>query len=203
MTTRFWKISRKSDSINPKKVAVLGPGGSFSEEVALNKFGDDVELVYTKNITKAFSLVENGKADCGIVPVETTQTIVQETLDAIERYHSIFITGEIDFEPQFYLVGKRKSGIKKIGSKLEALKACEKYLDAHFPGIPVEAMPSTSDAAERASEDPTYAAIASKRAAQIYGLKLLQSIDLAPGGIPERTQIQRIRSRYKNFNRFS
>lgn len=167
----------------PKKVvAVLGPQASFSEEAAIRLHGKDIEIIYAETFDGVAVLVERKEADCGIIPIETTKGgIIPEALEALMD-HPINITGEIIFEPQFCLLGKGEiKKIKRIGSKQQALVACKKYLDENFPGVAREETSSTSHAAELASKDPTYAAIASERAAEIYGLKVLYQFPVEEG----------------------
>ncbi len=160
-----------------KKVAVLGPSGSFSEEAAVERYGKDIILVYGKKFDDVLDLVEMGEADIAFLPERTSVGgPVYPVLDAMLN-HSLFITEKYDFEPTYCLVGKgEESDIKKVGSHPHALIAMKKYLDKNFPNAERVETPSTSFAAQLASENPTFGAIASRTAAKIYNLKVFYSV---------------------------
>jgi chorismate mutase/prephenate dehydratase len=57
----------------------------------------------------------------------------------------------------------------------QALAQCRGWLDTHLPAVQHVAVSSNGDAAQRASDEPTAAAIASDTAAEIYQLGMLAS----------------------------
>jgi prephenate dehydratase len=76
-------------------IAVLGPEGTFSHELALSLFGDEVVLHPT--IHRIFDEVEKGIYD-GLVPIENSEAGgVGPTLDCLQT-HQVFITGEAYME---------------------------------------------------------------------------------------------------------
>lgn len=159
------------------KVAVLGPKGSFSEEAALKRYGPNIEIVYAKSFDEVAKLVSKGKVDNGIIPCETTQGgPIIEAFDAIQN-NRVFITEEIEMEPEFYMLTKEDdSKLKTVGSHPQGLLAAKDFLDYNFPQLERHETSSTSEAACIASKDPTFAAIASKSSSEEYELHRLHKI---------------------------
>ncbi len=160
-----------------KRAAVLGPAGSFSEEAAIEQFGRDIVCIYGKDFNELLDIVERKEADVAILPLRTSQGgPVGEALDAMAN-HSLYITCEWDFTPTYCLLGKNKMReVKTIGSHRQALIVFEEYLDRKFPNVCRVETPSTSYAAELASNDPSFVAIASPSSAKRYRLKTIHEI---------------------------
>lgn len=157
-----------------KIIAVLGPKGTNTEEVAKKHWGNDANLRFFDDVSGIFDSVMNGEVDYGIVPVEDNiEGDVRGTLDLF-RTHEVFITEELQQEVKHWLLAKRdKENIKKIVSHPQALAHCRLYLNKNFPNIPRVPVLSTAKAAEMASEDDSIGAIANERNAEIYGLKII------------------------------
>lgn len=156
------------------KVAVLGPEGTNTEQVANKIWGKNAELHFM-SIPHIFDSVMKGEVDYGIVPVEDNiEGDVKGTLNLF-RTHEVFITKELHLEVRHCLLsaGEEKN-IKKIVSHPQALVHCRLYLDENFPDIPLQAVSSTAEAAEMASKDSSIGAIANERNAKIYGLDILK-----------------------------
>ncbi|WP_240938920.1 prephenate dehydratase [Metallosphaera hakonensis] len=150
----------------------LGPKGSFSHEVALRLEGDHVEL---PTISEIFESVSKGGV--GIVPVENTlEGPVNETLDNLYTREDIFVNQRIDTKIDLVLASRYDVElplVKRVYSHNHAIHEARNTLSklglSNF--IPVN---STSKAAQLAAEDRESAAICSKFAANIYGLKVLR-----------------------------
>jgi len=155
-------------------VAVLGPEGTNTEEVAKKRWGDDAKLLFFDTVPEVFDSVMKGEVDYGIVPVEdNVEGDVQGTINLF-RTREVFITEEIQHEVKHWLLAKgKKEDIKKIVSHPQALLHCRLHLDKLFPDIPKEAVSSTAKAARMASDDPTIGAVANKRNAEIYNLDII------------------------------
>lgn len=167
--------------IHKKKIAVLGPVGTFSDEAVKSHWGEEAELIYAKNFTEIFEKVTAGiagtsEADIGIVPTEDSESgDVLESLDLLEEY-PLYIVGELQHEVKHFLLGKETiDKLKVIGSHKKPLTHCRKYLYTNFPNLRIKEMDSTAAAAEKASKDPTFGAIGSERLAKLYNLNILAS----------------------------
>ncbi|MEZ0237929.1 MAG: prephenate dehydratase [Methylophilaceae bacterium] len=156
-------------------VAFLGPLGTFSEEAANKQFGGLSKPVQCASIDEVFQTVETGAVDYGVVPVEnSTEGGIGRTLDLL-LLTSLYICGEIALPVHHNLLSKAsdKSGVTKLYSHAQSLAQCHEWLNRNLPGIERQAVASNSEAARLASIEPGAAAIASRRAGELFGLNLL------------------------------
>jgi chorismate mutase/prephenate dehydratase len=63
--------------------------------------------------------------------------------------------------------------VQRVSSKPEVFGQCRKWVGSVAKGRTLDAAPSTSAAAEMASREPNTAAIGSRMAAELYGLRIL------------------------------
>lgn len=166
------------------KIGISGAKGSFSEEAARiyanNKGLVEPQIEYLISVEKVLSLLQEGKIDLGIFPIENSNGgIVIEAVYAMAA-HIFTIEGmfEIDVHHNL-LVGKgtNPEEITKITSHDQALKQCRMYLKRKWPGVDIEAYADTAKAAEDLANGTlpnSTAVIASKRAAEIYNLDILE-----------------------------
>jgi chorismate mutase / prephenate dehydratase len=158
------------------KVAIYGEKGSYTEQAAINYFGSKASLLELKYISEVFDAVEHGKADYGIVPIENSiEGAVTQTYDRLAEFR-LHIIGETTLRINHCLIaypGVRLGDVKKVYSLQQALGQCKEYLQR----IKVETVPYYDTAGsvkmikEEGSRDS--AAIASARAASIYGMNVL------------------------------
>ena len=157
------------------KVAFQGERGAFSEDAVITFFGR-AELSPNKYIADVFEAVVANDAEFGVVPVENSQAgIINDTYDLLLRY-PLNIFGEIHLRISHCLMalpGETLEGIKIIYSHPQALAQCEEFLRK----FKAEIVPTydTAGSAKRIKEGGLKgsAAVASKRAAEIYGLEIL------------------------------
>ncbi len=157
-------------------VAYLGPQGTFSEEAVLNHFGNTVTTLACESIDEVFHRVESGMASNGIVPVENSyEGAVGKTLDLLLQT-SLKICGEIQLPIHQCLLALHADPkyIKKIYSHPQSLAQCHEWLNTNFPLPKVKRVISASNAhaAMIAAEDKSVAAIASRKAAEVYKLSI-------------------------------
>jgi chorismate mutase/prephenate dehydratase len=158
-------------------VAYLGPSGTFSEQAVYQQFGSAVEGLPCASIDEVFRSAEAGTADFGVVPVEnSTEGAINRTLDLLLQT-TLLISGEVALAVRHSLMSKSGSmeGVKTICAHSQALAQCQAWLNQHYPNIERIAMASNAEAARRAGEDPTLAAIASEMAGQQYGLSVISA----------------------------
>ncbi len=159
----------------PLRVSFLGPMGSFSHAATLGKFGSSVEHVAVGDIDGVFSAVSRQHADCGLVPVEnSSHGGVIDTLDAFLDHPSARVCAEVLITIHHCVFASGPwDHVKTITTKPEVLAQCRGWLSNVARGRTVEPAASTSAAAERASTDPTVAAIASRLAGETYDVPML------------------------------
>jgi len=156
-------------------VAYLGPEGTFSQEAVVKHFGAATGSQPHASIDEVFRAVETGAAGYGVVPVEnSTEGAVGRTLDLLLNT-SARICGEVMLPVRQCLmsVATRREGISKVYSHTQSLAQCQQWLSRNLPQAERIAVVSNAEAARLASKDRRSAAIASRTAATLYGLKLL------------------------------
>ena len=161
-------------------VAYLGPEGTFSHLAVREQFGDRVALDGRSSIADIFAEVERGKADFGLVPVEnTTEGIVTATFDAFATTAEgvLSICGEVMRRISIDVMSEsgRLEEVRRVASHPQPLAQCRRWLDRHLPGIARVETASTAAAAELARADAGVAAIGSAIAAEVYGLRTIES----------------------------
>ncbi|MEI7812634.1 MAG: prephenate dehydratase, partial [Ignavibacteria bacterium] len=161
-----------------KIIAYQGEPGAYSEAASKLIFKEDIELSPSATFEIVFNKVKKGKADFGVVPVENSlYGSVFETYDLLKKY-SLKIIGELNLQINHYLMSNKKyklKDLKKIYSHPQALGQCSQFLNA-LKDVSILPVYDTAGAAKMIAENPVAneAAIASKRAAEVYGLKVIQ-----------------------------
>jgi len=158
----------------PLRIGYLGPGGSFSHTAAMLKFGQSVEYEPLADIKSIFGEVSKGHCDLGVVPIEnTTGGGVIETLDALVD-SDVKICAEVLMAIHHSLLGNCKlAEVKTIYSKPEVFAQCRNWLSSTFKEAQTVSVASTAKAAQMAADEQNAAAIGSKVAAELYGLRII------------------------------
>ena len=159
----------------PLKVAFLGPEGTFTQAAVLKHFGSSVRALPMAAIDEVFHEVEGGIADFGVVPIEnSSEGTVNHTLDMFLS-SGLKICGEVELRIHHCLMGRMSSAsdIKRVCAHPQALAQCRGWLDDQLPDVERVAVASNAEGARRARDERGTAAIASRAAAEIYGLTLL------------------------------
>jgi chorismate mutase/prephenate dehydratase len=157
-------------------VAFLGPRGTFSEEAAIKHFGGSTGKVAAGSIDEVFRKVEAGSAGYGVVPVEnSTEGAVGRTLDLLLDT-PLRICGEIALPVHQCLLAQRgASEVAKIYSHAQSLAQCHDWLEQNFPAVVRVPVVSNAEAARLASRESGAAAIASRAAAELYDLDVVET----------------------------
>ena len=160
------------------KVAFQGERGAYSEAAAIAFFGDGIEPVTCPTFDAVFDAVDCGECERGIVPVENSLAgSIHRNYDLLQR-HTLSIVGEHIFRVRHCLIahpGATLTGIRKIISHPQALAQCEGYVDRL--GLEREPWYDTAGAVKSLLEEGRHdhAAIASRRAAEVYEMQILAS----------------------------
>ena len=174
--TAIWRELMSGSFVleRPLRIGYLGPSGSFSHTAAMLKFGQSVEYESLADITSIFDEVSKGHCDLGLVPIENSVGGgVVETFDALID-SDVKICSEILMAIHHNLLANCPlEQIEKIYSKPEVFTQCRKWLSDTFKDAQTIAVASTAKAAQMAAEEPKAAAIGSKIAAELYGLKII------------------------------
>ena len=158
------------------KVSFQGEPGAYSEQAVFNYFGK-VETVPCESFDAMFDAVVSGKSDAALAPIENSLAgSIHQNYDLLLR-HDLHIVGEYFLRVQHCLItnpGVKMEDIKKAISHPQALGQCAGYLRSH--GIKAEQVYDTAGSVKMLKESGArdVAAIASKRAAELYGMQILQ-----------------------------
>jgi prephenate dehydratase len=158
------------------KVAFQGEPGAYSEQAVFNYFGE-VETVPCESFDVMFDSVVSRKSDFALAPIENSLAgSIHQNYDLLLR-HDLHIVGEYLLRVQHCLIGfpdMKKSDIKKAISHPQALGQCAAYLRSL--GIKPEAVYDTAGSVKllKASGERTTAAIASRRAAELYEMQIIE-----------------------------
>lgn len=163
----------KKNGISPqKKIAYLGPEGTYSYEATRNIFPEN-RLISCPTLYDVFSNVETGKAELAVVAVENSiGGTVAETLDYLTQFNFCVI-GSYQLPIHHYLVSKEKSlkKTKTVISHPQAIAQCRLWLRNNLANAIVTSAQSTTSELLKAKKN--YAYIASPLSAQKYGLNIL------------------------------
>ncbi len=177
MTSIYREIMSASIAIEKGlTIGYLGPQGSFSHQAVRARFGASVQSMQYTSIPEVFRSVETGKCDYGVVPIEnSSEGLVNSTLDMF-LMSDLQIYSEIYIKISICLIGF-ENDLKKIdtlyGIKI-ANSQCKNWIAANLPNITIIETSSTAKAAEIVAEKKEGGAIASKIAAEIYGLNVIR-----------------------------
>ncbi|XP_058197983.1 arogenate dehydratase 1-like [Rhododendron vialii] len=159
------------------RVAYQGVPGAYSEAAA-GKAYPNCEAIPCDQFEVAFQSVELWIADRAVLPVENSLGgSIHRNYDLLLR-HRLHIVGEVQLSVNHCLLalpGVRKECVKRVISHPQALAQCEHTLTKLDYNVIREAVDDTAGAAEfvAANNLRDTAAIASSRAADLYGLQIL------------------------------
>jgi len=156
------------------KVAFQGIKGAYSELAVAEVFGEKTATIPVVSFEELFEKVENKEADYAMVPVENSAAGRVTEIHFLLAQSNLKIVAEHYQWVQHCLLGTAKdaSQIKLVHSHIQALSQCRKFLLKNHYGAVASA--DTAAAARKVAElDASNGAIASKMAADEYGLEVL------------------------------
>lgn len=161
------------------KVGVMGAKGSFSEQAG-EQYAPDAEILPLISAENVLGELTAGTIDVGIFPIENSNGgIVIEAVHAMAKYtFCIEKMFEIDVHHMLLVKpGVTASHIKTICSHDQALKQCRMYVKRVWGEADITPYADTAKAAEDLASGTlpdTTAVIAPRRAAELYGLEILE-----------------------------
>lgn len=159
-------------------VAFQGEKGAYSEDACFKYFGGEASTKPFMDFQTVFEAVERDKVTHAVVPVENSIEGSVAQVNDLLLDHDLTISGEVIVPVKHYLMAKEGAtmdSIKEVISHPQALGQCRKFL-ANHPDWRVIPTYDTAGSARMVAEGSRkdQAAIASKRAASVYGLKTLK-----------------------------
>jgi arogenate/prephenate dehydratase len=159
------------------KLAYQGEPGAYSEAAAMQFGGLHVETLPCKTFDDVFDAVDKALATHGVLPLENSVGgTIHRNYDLLLE-HELSITGEVELDVAHCLQalpGTTIADVKTVYSHPQALAQCERYLRGL--GVQVEAVYDTAGGAKLVAEQRLVgaAALASRRASEVFGLEVLQ-----------------------------
>jgi chorismate mutase/prephenate dehydratase len=160
----------------PLTVAYLGPPGTHTHMAAQTAFGLGAEYVQSSTIPGVFDAVVRGSAEYGIAPFEnSTEGGVTFTLDSLLDTE-LMIRGELVLDVTQCLLGQHDDlgRIERVYSHPQGLAQCREWLLHNLPHSQLVVSHSTTAAAREAVLDASAAAVASRLAADLEGLRVIR-----------------------------
>lgn len=159
------------------RIAFQGAHGAYSDMACRTVF-PDFATVPCPSFEDTFAAVRDGEARYAMIPIDNSSAGRVADIHHLLPDSGLHIVGE-----QFQTVnhnllgapGARLEGIRKVHSHIQALSQCRQYLRRRGlePVVHADTAGAAAEVAERG--DPSEAAIASRLAADIYGLDFLAS----------------------------
>jgi chorismate mutase/prephenate dehydratase len=172
----YRQIISMAKSVEGTMIAFQGEPGAYSEEAAYHYFSSSVMVKPCENLEKVFQAVESNQAQSGIIPIENSlEGSVGQSYDLLLD-SPLNVCGEMELRVVHCLIahpGVSLDSINRIYSHPQALGQCRTYLKH----LKCEQIPAYDTAGsvkmikEKGIKDG--AAIASARAAEIYGMQIL------------------------------
>jgi prephenate dehydratase len=160
------------------RIAFQGERGAFSEEAALKLLGAEITLAPCATFEATFAAIKTQAADYVLAPMENSLAgSVHRSFDLLVE-SGLHIVGEVIIPIVHNLIGVPGSTPERVASVEShpvALAQCEQFfiVNPRLRRIPAEDTSGSVREVMRAG-DPTRAAIASRRAAELYGALILQ-----------------------------
>jgi prephenate dehydratase len=160
-----------------RRVVFQGLPGAYSH-LACRQVCPRYEAVPVDSFEEAFATVREGRADRAMIPIDNSVAGRVADIHHLMPHCGLHIIGEHFQRVNHHLLalpGATLEGIKTVHSHIHALSQCRRMLRelAITPRIHADTAGAAAQVAE--SGRPDEAAIASRLAAEIYGLEILRS----------------------------
>ncbi len=166
-------------------IAHLGPVGTYAEQAALayaHWWSSQTQqpkpcLVPYPSMAQTLYAVERCETDMAIVPIENSiEGSVTTTLDTLWQVDDLKICQALVLPIIHVLVthAAQLTTLKTVYSHPQPLGQCQQWLAQHLPQVCLLPTHSTTEALQYIEADGSVAAITSERAANLYGLPILE-----------------------------
>ncbi|MFC1912892.1 prephenate dehydratase [Chloroflexota bacterium] len=171
----YRQIVNVAKRVQGASIAFQGEVGAYSEEAAFQFFGAAILLKPCERLEDVFRAVERDEVQFGVVPAENSlEGSISRVYDLLLD-SNLKVCGEIELRVVHCLIGvpqARLDSIKKVYSHPQALGQCQTFL-RHL-GCELVPTYDTAGSVKMIKEmgAPDKGAVASARAAEIYGMKV-------------------------------
>lgn len=158
--------------------AIQGVCGSYSEEATFKLLGASAEILECEKFEDAFQTLLENRAEYAVIPFTNKIVGRIEVPHELLKKTNLKIVEKLPLEVRHVLVGTRDAefeNVKSVRSHVEALKQCRRFFSTNHQLQQVIGADTASSIRRIVEEnDSRNAAIGSKRAAEIYGAKILR-----------------------------
>ena len=171
-------IPVKELAVEIPRIVFQGTEGAYSQAAMEAYFGGKTDNFHVDSFREDMCAIEEGRADFAVLPIEnSTAGIVDEIYDLLVEFEN-YIVGEQIIQINHALLGiagSSKEQLREIYSHPQALMQCAGYLRGHASWQQISCQ-NTAMAAKKIldEQDVSKAAIASRYAAKLYGLSVLE-----------------------------
>jgi chorismate mutase/prephenate dehydratase len=157
-------------------VAFQGEKGAYSESAVYKFFGESVAVVPCRDLTETFESVAKKETEYGVVPIENSiEGSINQTYDLFLNY-DLKVRGEVIVKIDHCLISNPNTSLDAVDtvySHPQALAQCRNFLEkSGWELVPTyDTAGSVKMLKEKELENA--AAVASERAAKLYGMKIL------------------------------
>lgn len=158
-------------------ISFQGEHGAYSEQAVLSYFGSSAVAKPCTTLKEVFNSVECRESNYGVVPTENSiEGSVNQTYDLLLE-SPLKISGEVKIRVSHCLLalpGTQAKDLRVVYSHPQALAQCATFIEKLH--VEMEPTYDTAGSAKMIKEKQlsTSGAIASERAAELYGLTILQ-----------------------------
>ena len=160
------------------RLAFQGERGAFSEEAAVKLLGEEIQLVPRTTFEALYSSIQDSVADYILAPIENSLA------GSVHRSYDLLVSSGLHIQAEVVIPivhnligvpGATFEGVTQVSSHPVALAQCEEFFASH-PNTKRVATDDTAGSVREimAAGDATKAAIASLRAAKVYGGVILR-----------------------------
>jgi prephenate dehydratase len=168
-----------TDAETKPRVAFQGERGAFSEEAAVKLLGAHIDLIPRPTFEAMFAAIADGVADLVLAPVENSLA------GSVYRCYDLMLESKLTIQAEVILpithnligpAGTTIEQVRAVQSHPVALAQCTRFFEEH-PNIQRIVAEDTGGSVRAVigAGDRSRAAIASRRAAEIYGGAIVQS----------------------------
>ena len=189
------------------RVVYAGVPGSFTCMACEKFFGEDVDHYGVAKFKEVALALNNGDADYGVLPIENSSAGDVTGVYDILLENDVCMVGEVFVKVDHCLLGCPGStieGIKTVYSHPQGLMQCAPYLEKL--DVEQKSVDNTAIAAEMVAKrnNPEEAAIASRLAAKLYGLEILdESINFEDSNVTRFVVLSKKRQYTKDAGKIS
>jgi len=160
-----------------QRISFQGRPGAYSHMACRQAF-PDFEPLPCESFETAFAAVRDGDARYAMIPVDNSVAGRVADVHHLMPHCRLHIIGEQFLRVNHHLLavaGASLSSVRSVHSHVHALGQCRDFIRKHnlTPVIAADTAGAAADIAERG--DSTHAVIASRLAAETYGLEILAS----------------------------